>query len=95
VSTPQDAILDIVAEQTNISRDRLALDVPLDQLGIDSLTAMETIFEVEDRFGINIPVSDPRFAQTTLGSLVETAMKLIDEKAARETAPPAGAGQVA
>jgi acyl carrier protein len=49
-------ILDIVAKETGVARDRLALDQSLAALEVPSLDMVQTVFELESRFGIEVPV---------------------------------------
>ena len=50
----------------------------LESLGIDSLAALELLFEIEEQFGVRLPDGDPRV--TTLGELVA----LVEREAARQ-----------
>lgn len=75
-------ILDIVAKETTIDRDRLALDQNLAALEIPSLDMVQTVFELESRFGIDIPVvvntSGAEFE--TVGDLVGHVLAAIREQ---------------
>ncbi|HYT75064.1 MAG TPA: acyl carrier protein [Vicinamibacterales bacterium] len=51
-------VLEILARRAKLDPSALALDTPLASVGIDSIGMIETIFEVEERFGITIPDSD-------------------------------------
>ena len=51
-----DAILDVIAQSASIDRSRLVPDVTLDELGVTSLTLIETVFELESRFDVEISV---------------------------------------
>lgn len=48
-------------------------ETTFDQLGLDSLTLMEFVFEVEDRFAVRIPEDklDPKQGGVTFARLVE------------------------
>ena len=82
------AILDIVAKETQIDRGLLNLDASIEGLGIPSLDMVQTIFEIEARYEVEIPVvSDRSGAEfNTLGDLVAHVLQAID------AAQPAGAG---
>ena len=60
----------IVAEHLNVPPQEIGDDVPLSQLGLDSLAALEVAFEVEEVFHISIP--DSRIGEfTTLRAACE------------------------
>jgi acyl carrier protein len=72
-------ILDIVAKETGVSRDRLALDQSLAALEVPSLDMVQTVFELESRFGIEIPVisSAGNTEFETVGDLVAQVLAAI------------------
>ena len=84
------AILDIVAKETQIDRGLLNLDASIEGLGIPSLDMVQTIFEIEARYEVEIPVvSDRSGAEfNTLGDLVTHVLAAID------ASHPAGAGHM-
>ena len=51
-----EAILVVLAKETGIDRSRLRRDARLSDLEIPSLDLVQTIFELESRFDIEIPV---------------------------------------
>jgi acyl carrier protein len=83
-------ILDIVAKETRLDRGLLTLDASIESLGIPSLDMVQTIFEIESRYDVEIPVvSDQAGAEfRTIGDLVAHALRAIDaaEAARRGTA---------
>lgn len=50
------SIVGLVAELLGVDEEELVADRPAGELGIDSLTAAEISVEVEDRFGVLIPL---------------------------------------
>lgn len=50
-------ILDIVAAETGVSRERLVPDARLTDLDVASLDLVQAIFAIEERFGVEIPVA--------------------------------------
>ena len=74
------AISSVLVEQFHVEAATVQPQAALDQLGLDSLTLMEFVFAVEDRFAVRIPEDrlDPRQAGVTL----ETLATLIDEAVA-------------
>ena len=49
------AIKELASKQFGGEVESVDADLPVDQLGIDSLGFLEFLFEVEDRFGFPIP----------------------------------------
>ncbi|WP_046869695.1 acyl carrier protein [Microvirga massiliensis] len=52
-----EGVMEIIAAASKRDRGTLQASDWLDELGIASLEAVEMIFELEDRFGIEIPVN--------------------------------------
>jgi acyl carrier protein len=75
-------ILDIVAKETGVARDRLLLDASLSALEIPSLDMVQTVFELESRFGIEIPVIADRTGAEfeTVGDLVQHVLAAIRDQ---------------
>jgi acyl carrier protein len=48
-------IRSLAATQFGGDADAIDVDVPVNQLGIDSLGLLEFLFELEDRFAVSIP----------------------------------------
>jgi acyl carrier protein len=76
-------ILAIVAKETGVDRARLQPEARLADLEIPSLDMVQTIFEIESRFDIEIPViSDHSGAEfETVGELVRHVLATIDRSA--------------
>ncbi len=51
----QDRVIAIIAEQAVLEPSDVTLDSTLDDLGIDSLGLVESIFAIEEEFDITIP----------------------------------------
>lgn len=52
-----DAVIATIATKLPPDRPAPAMDDRLDELGLESLDVVDMIFELEDRFGIEIPVN--------------------------------------
>ena len=80
-----DAILDIVARETKIERDRLQWDARTDDLGIGSLDLTLVVFEIESHFGIELPFAPepPAEKSMTVGTLVDHVLQFLDAQATR------------
>lgn len=77
MTDPREAeILDIVAKETGVARDRLAPDAAIADLDIASLDLVQAIFALETRFGVEIPVVSERTGAefSTVGDLVAHVM---------------------
>lgn len=48
------AIREFLAERFDIPAERVALDAPLRELGLDSMMIMDVMLETEDRFGVKL-----------------------------------------
>jgi len=85
-----DAILDVIAQSASLDRSRLVPDVTLDELGVTSLTLIETVFEIESRFDVEISVDGVLMKpEVTLRDLLVRIIGAIDAKAGGSAASPA------
>jgi acyl carrier protein len=48
------AIREFLAERFDIPAERVTLDAPLRELGLDSMMVMDVMLETEDRFGVKL-----------------------------------------
>ena len=55
VMSVTDKIIEIIAEQAVLETSDVTLDSTLDDLGIDSLGLVESIFAIEEEFDITVP----------------------------------------
>ncbi len=76
----------LVAEY-KIDPSKLALDTPLEDLGIDSLGMAELLFNVEDEFGITLPPEPVNLP--TVGDVVRFIDALILDRKTLRDSPPA------
>jgi len=51
----ESAVVDVIANYVNCQAAEISFDTRLDALGIDSLGAITILYELEERFGIEIP----------------------------------------
>jgi len=79
--TITDQVFDIVAKHGDIDRAILTPASTLRDLGVDSLEAIETIFDVEEHFNINFPNQDPNLDDGTLGGLINSVEQALALKA--------------
>ena len=84
--TTQDQVIAILAEQAMLETSDVALDNSLDDLGIDSMSLVESIFAIEEAFDITVPFnannpSESAFDISTVSSIIAAVDKLKAEKA--------------
>jgi acyl carrier protein len=83
--TVRDKVLEIIAEQAVIDVSDVSLDQTLDDLGIDSLGLVESIFAIEEAFDIQVPfnANEPQesdFDISSVGSIVAAVEGLVAEQ---------------
>jgi acyl carrier protein len=74
-------IKQLAAKQFGVDADSIDENVPISQLGIDSLGFLEFMFELEDAFGFPIPQESVQHV-TTLQELATAVDELIAAKPA-------------
>lgn len=82
----RDRIIQIVAEQAMLDPSELKLEMSPQEIGIDSLGLVESIFAIEESFDISVPfnANEPEksdFDISSLGAIVAAVEKLVAEKA--------------
>lgn len=82
----RDRIIQIIAEQAMLDPAELKPAMTIDEIGIDSLGLVETIFAIEEAFDITVPfnANEPEksdFDISSLGSIIAAVEKLVAEKA--------------
>ena len=89
MSSVQDTIFDIIAKEAGIDRAKITPDSTLKELEIQSLDAVQIIFEIEDHYKITMPDRDPNFDTESVKGLVEAVERLVAEKQSAMAAPSA------
>src|SRR4029079_866083 len=83
MSVEQDVIA-IIKKKVRIDRSEIGMDDKLLDLGLESLDALELVFDIEEKFNIEIPVNanDANIGGfETVGDVVREVEKLIARKA--------------
>ena len=88
MSSVQETIFAIISKEAGIDIGKISLDSTLKDLEIQSLDAVQIIFEIEDHYKITMPDRDPNFDTESVKGLVEAVEKLVAEKQAAAAAPP-------
>ncbi len=71
--TPYAFLAGVLSEKYDVPREAISPEATLTELGLDSLTIVELLFDVEDEFGIEVPED-----RVTFQTLAEAAA-LVDE----------------
>jgi len=71
----QRQLIDIIPKEKDIPDEKLSLETPLADAGIDSLDALTILFAIEEQFHISIP-DDKARAMRTLGDMVTVVEQL-------------------
>jgi acyl carrier protein len=72
----EEKLAGIVRKEKNVADDKLTLETPLADAGIDSLDALTILFAIEEEFHISIP-DDRARAIRTFGDMVDSIEALI------------------
>jgi len=78
--TVQETIFAIISKEAGIDLGKISLDSTLKELEIQSLDAVQIIFEIEDHYKITLPDRDPNFDTESVKGLVEAVERLVAEK---------------
>ncbi len=72
-------IIEILKKHMKAPVDAIALDTPLKDLAIESLDLAMIVFDIEDKFGIEIPynANEEAGAFATVGAVVEKVRSLM------------------
>jgi len=75
-------VIAIIAKKAPDGRQDIALTDNLQDLGIESIDALEMIFDLEEKFGIQIPYNANSAAQdfATVGDVVKAIEDLVEQK---------------
>lgn len=85
MSDIKDKVIEIIAEQAVLEPSDVKMDSTLEDLGIDSLGLVESIFAIEEAFDIQVPfnANDPQesdFDISDVASIVAGVEKLVKEQ---------------
>lgn len=81
----RDRVIQIIAEQAVLEVEDVRMDQTLEDLGIDSLGLVESIFAIEEAFDIQVPFnandpSDSEFDISSVQSIVHAVEGLVKEQ---------------
>lgn len=91
--TTLDTLQDLLIESYGLDRGRLGPDAELATLGVDSLGLVELLFQIEDRFGVQIPGDAPTELRTVADvvAYIDTLVAARPAGSAGDPGLPAGA----
>ncbi|MBK6802806.1 phosphopantetheine-binding protein [Novosphingobium sp.] len=73
-------ILDIIAHEAKLDRAALVPGATMESLGIPSLDMVEILFEVEERFGIYVPMGEEMVDTVYLHDLIRVLADQMEPK---------------
>lgn len=81
----RDRVIGIIAEQAVLEPSDVTMDSTLEDLGIDSLGLVESIFAIEEAFDISVPFNanapqDSDFDISSVASIITGIEKLVAEQ---------------
>ena len=76
--TPYAFMAEILTEKYDVARDLVSPEATLTELGLDSLTVIELLFDVEEEFEIEVP--EERATFETLAEAAALVEELIQAK---------------
>jgi acyl carrier protein len=74
----------IIKKKVRVERDQITMDDKLRDLGLESLDALELVFDIEEKFNVEIPVNanDANIGGfETVADVVREVDKLVNKKA--------------
>jgi acyl carrier protein len=76
-------VIAIIAKKVRVDHPKIELTDRLQDLGLESLDAVEMIFDLEEKFDIQIPynANSSRTEFDTVGEVIRAIEKLVAEKA--------------
>lgn len=79
--TVEQQVFEIVARLGGIDIATITPESTLKDLGVDSLEAIEIIFDIEEHFGVTLPDRDPDFDNGSVQGLLNAVRQAIDAAA--------------
>lgn len=85
MSSIKDRVIEIIAQQAVLDPSDVTLDSTLEDLGIDSLGLVESIFAIEEEFDISVPfnANEPEASEfdiSSVASIIDGIEALVKEQ---------------
>jgi acyl carrier protein len=77
-------VMAIIKKKIRVERDQISMDDKLRDLGLESLDALELVFDIEEKFDVEIPVNANEAnigGFETVADVVREVDKLVNKKA--------------
>jgi len=74
-------VLDVIAETQRIPREKVTAEARFEELGMDSMDAVNILFALEDKFDITIPDEEAKKIRS-IRDVVEGVQTLVNAKCA-------------
>jgi acyl carrier protein len=77
-------VMAIIKKKIRVERDQITMDDKLRDLGLESLDALELVFDIEEKFNVEIPVNANEAnigGFETVADVVREVDKLVNQKA--------------
>jgi acyl carrier protein len=86
----QEEVIDFIAKSASIDKSKITPESTLKDLGVDSIDAVQIIFDLEDHYKVTLPDRDPNFELGTVAGLIVAVEHAIANPPAKATvaAPP-------
>lgn len=81
LAATEDAVTAVLAEFFRVAPARLRPETELSELGLDSLAAVELVFEIEEKFGVSVP--NERAAEFRSVRAIAAGVRALQQEAAR------------
>lgn len=78
--TVGEIIIAIIAKEMRVDTSRVSTTSTMEELQVESLDAIQIIFEIEDRFQISIPYDKSIHSLNSVGDIVMMVERLLLEK---------------
>jgi acyl carrier protein len=72
-------VLDVIAKTQRIPREKITLDGRFEELGMDSMDAVNILFALEEKFDITVPDEEAKKIRS-IREMVEGVRKLVEAK---------------
>lgn len=79
----ENSLREIIAAHIKAEPDALARDATLESLNIESLDLIEIIFEIEERFDVNLEADEKTAGLSNLGDFIDWLQKNIEAEQLR------------
>lgn len=76
-----ETIRQLIAAEADVKLEDLEPDRPLEELGVDSLTVLEVMFQIEDTFGVKMP--DERVPIRTVKDIADLVDRLVGQQSGK------------